>query len=391
MFDITKARRDTPASEHIIHFNNAGSALPPQVVTQAMIEHLQLEARVGGYEAAAINHDQLERPYDALATLLNCHRDEIAVVENATRAWDMAFYGIPFSDGDRILTSMSEYASNYIGFLQMKKRVNVTIEVIPNDEHGQVDVDALRKMMDERVKLVAISHIPTNGGLVQPAKAIGEVVADYPAYYLLDATQSVGQYPVDVDEIGCHMLAATGRKYLRGARGIGFLYVQQEVIPQIEPPLLDIHAAMWDSPTSYTIRADARRFENWEANFVGKIGLGVAVDYALSWEIETIWERVSHLAKLLRQQLSEIDQVTVRDLGQEQCGIVTFDMQSIEAKTIVETAKVNNININISPKYYTLLDMQQRNLHELLRSSVHYYNTEDEIAQFVEVIKTVTI
>jgi cysteine desulfurase / selenocysteine lyase len=380
--DLSRARRETPGCEEVLHFNNAGASLMPQPVLDATVSHLRLEARIGGYEAAGSSREAIERVYDASAALIGCDRDEIAVVENATRAWDMAFYSMPLGPGDRILTAMAEYASNYIAFLQVARRTGARVEPVPNDEHGQLSVDALREMLDERVKLIAITHVPTNGGLVNPAAAVGEVARDAGVLYLLDACQSIGQVPVDVETIGCDMLSATGRKYLRGPRGTGFLYVRRAVLEDLEPPFLDLHAAEWTGAESFEIRSDARRFENWETNFAGKVGLGVAVDYALGWGLEAIWERVRTLAEDLRSRLDDLPGVEVRDLGAERCGIVTFSAQDHAAEDVSRRLSAEGINTSVAPPSSTLLDTQNRNLGPLVRASVHYYNTEEEVSRF---------
>jgi cysteine desulfurase / selenocysteine lyase len=385
--DLSRARRDTPGCEEVLHFNNAGASLMPEPVLDATVSHLRLEARVGGYEAAGRSREAIERVYDATADLIHCDRDEVAVVENATRAWDMAFYSVPFEPGDRILTAMAEYASNYIPFLQVARRTGAKVEPVPNDEHGQLSVEALREMVDERVKLIAITHVPTNGGLVNPAAAVGEVAREAGVLYLLDACQSIGQVPIDVNTIGCDMLSATGRKYLRGPRGTGFLYVRRAVLEDLEPPFLDLHAAEWTGRNSFEIRADARRFENWETNFAGKAGLGVAVDYALEWGLEKIWERVKTLAEDLRAQLGELPGVEVRDLGAERCGIVTFSVEGHAAGDVSRRLSGEGINTSVSPASSTLLDMQDRNLEALVRASVHYYNTEEEVSRFCEALE----
>ena len=385
--DISRARRETPGCEEVLHFNNAGASLMPEPVVDATVSHLRLEARIGGYEAAERSTDAIERVYDASAALIGCDRDEIAVIENATRAWDMAFYSIPLGPGDRILTAMAEYASNYIAFLQVARKTGAKVEPVPNDEHGQISVEDLRKMVDERVRLISITHVPTNGGLVNPAAEVGKVAREAGVLYLLDACQSIGQVPIDVRTIGCDMLSATSRKYLRGPRGTGFLYVRRAILEDLEPPFLDLHAAEWTDKESFEIRRDARRFENWETNFAGKVGLGVAVDYTLGWGMGAIWDRIRTLAEDLRSRLNDLPGVEVKDLGAEKCGIVTFSAKGYAAEDISRRLSAEGINTSVAPPSSTLLDTEDRNLGPLVRASVHYYNTEGEVARFCDALE----
>ncbi len=388
-FDLDRARGETPGCENVLHFNNAGAALMPQRVLDAVVNHLQLEATIGGYEAKEREIAAVEHVYDAAARLMNCAAEEIAFIENATRAWDMAFYSIPFRSGDRILTAKSEYASNYIAYLQVARRTGAVVEVIPDDEYGATSVDALREMIDERVKLISISHVPTQGGLVNPAKEIGAVAREAGVLYLLDACQSVGQMPIDVKEIGCDILSTTGRKYLRAPRGTGLLYVRRDLIEQFEPPFLDLHAATWIDEDSFEIRSDARRFENWEMYYAGKIALGVAIDYALNWGIDVTWGRIHSLASRLRSQLSELRGVATHDLGRERCGIVTFTVDGIAPLEIRKKLASEKINVTVSSGEDNRLDLPSRHLLQLVRASIHYYNTEDEIERFCAAVERV--
>ena len=386
MIDVQRARRETPGCEHVTHLNNAGASLPPQPVLDAVIGHLQLEARVGGYEAHEQNEQAIGRFYGAAAELVGAGSGEIAFSSSATRAWDMAFYGFPFERGDRILTAVAEYISNYIAYIQVANRAGVEVVPVPSDEYGQVSVDSLRRLVDERVKLIAITHVPTNGGLVNPAAEIGAVARDAGIPYLLDACQSVGQLPVDVEEIGCDLLSATGRKYLRGPRGTGFLYVRSSLLDRLEPPFLDMRAADWVEPDRYELRPDAIRFEEWEQAYAAKAGLATAIDYALGWGLDSIWQRVAELGESLRAQLGEISGVTVRDLGEVRCGIVTFTVDGVEANDLKKRLSRERINVTASPRSSTLLDSRARGLPDLVRASVHYYNTEEELDRLVETV-----
>ncbi|WP_025109678.1 aminotransferase class V-fold PLP-dependent enzyme [Pseudomonas sp. H1h] len=388
--NIEQLRADTPAVAHLIHFNNAGAALMPAPVIETMTRHIQLEANLGGYEAAGQCSAEVESVYGTIGRLINAQADEIAVIENATRAWDMAFYSLPLRPGDVVLTSTTEYAGNYIPYLQLQQQRGIEIRIMPNDEHGQVSLSSLKDMLDDdRVALISLPVIATNGGPVQPIEQIGALARAAGVLYLLDACQGVGQMPIDVQKIGCHMLAATSRKYLRGPRGMGFLYVERGLCQNLEPAFLDLHAASLQTADSFTIRPDARRFENWECNVAAKLGLGAAVEYALAQGIEPMWLRIQHLAEYLRQQLTEIPGVTPRDLGAIKSGIVTFTHRDSSAVQIQQwlAAQGKRINVTTSTCRSTMLDMQQRDLLEVSRASLHAYNTEAEIDTMIAALR----
>ena len=389
-FDVDRARIDTPGAGRVTHLNNAGAALPPKQATEAVVDYLRREAEIGGYEAAAEASERIEATYPAIAQLIGCRSDEIALVENATRAWDMAFYGLSFEPGDRILTAHAEYASNVIAFIQVAQRTGAVVEVVDDDEHGQLSVPDLRRRLGDHgagpVKLIAVTHVPTHGGLVNPAEEIGAAAREAGVPFLLDACQSIGQVQVNVETIGCDLLSATGRKFLRGPRGTGFLYVRESMLEKLEPPFLDLHAATWTAPDRYEMRADARRFENWEANFAARIGLGVAVDYALSWGLEPIETRVRELAQALRDRLEAVDGVTVHDRGDRLCGIVTFTLDGIPAQAVQRHLAEQGINTSVSVAGHARLDLPLRGLGDIVRASVHYYNTDEELNRLVEAL-----
>jgi selenocysteine lyase/cysteine desulfurase len=300
------------------------------------------------------------------------------VVENATRAWDMAFYALRFDAGDRILCARAEYESNVIAFLQVAQRTGARVEYVPNDEHGQVSLDALREAIDERVKLIAITHVPSNGGLVNPVEEIGAIARAAGITYLVDGCQALGQLPIDVERIGCDMFSATG-----------LLYVRRELIGDLEPPLLDLHAARWVADDRYEIRPDAKRFENWEQYVAGKLGLGAAARYAREWGLEAIAERVGALAARLREGLGGVEGANVHDLGLRKCGIVSLTVDGLTSTEVKDALAERAINVSVNPRHYTLFDMEARGLPDLVRASVHYYNSEDEVDRLVDAVAAI--
>jgi selenocysteine lyase/cysteine desulfurase len=264
------------------------------------------------------------------------------------------------------------------------------IDVIPNDASGATDPQALEMMIDDKVRLIAITWIPTNGGLVNPAASIGKIARAHGIPYLLDACQAPGQMPVDVDELGCDFLSATGRKFMRGPRGTGFLYVRSKMLGHIEPYMLDHYGAPWTAPQEYEMRSDARRFETWERAPALHLGLGAAADYALDIGLKTIRTRVTKLADNLRDELDKMPGITVQDIGTQKCAIVTFTHEQVECDAIMSAMSEEGINVSVSRAPSTLLDAKARNLTDLVRVSPHYYNSEEELEIFLSVLRGVT-
>ncbi|MFZ9038113.1 MAG: aminotransferase class V-fold PLP-dependent enzyme [Gammaproteobacteria bacterium] len=380
---------DLLAAAGTMHLDNAGAALMPRCVLETQIEHLRLEAAVGGYEAARQKQAEIEAVYASVARLINCRPDEVAIVENATVGWMMAFYAIPFERGDRILTAEAEYASNYLAYLQLARDRGVSVETIPSTADGEVCVESLKAMLDDRVRLISITHIPTNGGLVNPVEEIGAVARAHGITYLVDACQSAGQVALDVDVIQCDLLSATGRKFLRGPRGVGFLYVSKRIVESLHPPMIDLFSATWIDAEHYELRKDARRFENWENNYSARLGLGSAVDYALEIGLDNIEAEVTRLAASLRAMLAEIPAVRVHDIGKRKCGIVSFSVAGVDAAEVETRLRQGGIHVSVSTPNSTLIDATRRQLPEVVRASVHYYNQDSELQALVDLVKSI--
>lgn len=384
--DVAVLREDTPGVSQLVHFNNAGTGLALKPSLDAVKEHLDLEARIGGYEAAAAAKARMDEFYTALAALLGCQPYEIAYVENATRAWDMAFYGIDFREGDRIVTGRAEYVSNYVAFLQMKQRKGIEIDIVEDDASGQIDLRGLQSAIGAKTRLIALTHIPTFSGLINPAEEVGEIARTAGVLYLLDACQSAGQIPLNVNDIGCHMLSGTGRKYLRGPRGTGFLYVSDAVLDQIDPPFIDLQSANWIDEATYELVPHARRFETWERYVAGQIGLGAAVSYAIGFGMERIGNRICGLGAQLRSELSGHSEIAIHDKGARKGGIVSFTYSNEPASQTKARLSEAAINVSVSQASSAQIDLPHRGLSSVVRASLHAFNTEEEIELFVKAL-----
>jgi len=387
--EVQQLRGETRGTTEKIHFNNAGASLPPDVVVETVMNYLQEEALQGGYEVEAKYHPQLENVYPLIARLINAGTDEVATVENASVGWGIAFNGIDFKTGDEVITSEMEYVTNLIGFLNARKNYGIEIKVIQNDEQGNFSLSALEQAISLKTRLIAITHIASTAGGMTPIVEIGKIARKHQILYLVDACQSAGQVPIDVKEIGCDMLAVTGRKYLRAPRGTGFLYIRKEIQGQLRSFFMDGFSAPIVSETDFKTRDDARRFELYEKNRALTLGLGKAIEYALNIGVGRIWQRVQYLAGELRRELKTIDGITVHDSGDQQCGIVTFSVPGVDSLSVRNQLKAKNINVSIAKAISAVFYMNKNHLSIILRASVHYYNTEDEIKILCDELKSI--
>lgn len=380
--DIATIRSHTPASQQIIHFNNAGASLSPSGVQTAVIQHLQLEQQIGGYEAAKKSHSTLENFYSAFSKLLNCDQSEIAWADSATHGWNALVQAIPFTKGDKIITGQNEYASNFLTFLHLHKTRGIQVEIIPNDASGALCLERLEAAIDNTVKLISLTHIASHNGRIQPAEQVGAIARKHGILYILDACQSAGQVALDVEKLGCDMLTGTGRKYLRGPRGTGFLYISKQKLDQLNPASIDLHSANWTTSSTYKLREDARRFESFEHFVAGKIGLAAAVDYALEIGLDAIQARVMQLGQRLRSTLREIEGITVHDQGQPLSGIISFSSRFEDAQSLQNRLQKSAMNSSVILAASSRIDSEYLGLGDRNRASVHYYNTDDEIDNF---------
>ena len=396
--DVDRLRADTPGSARVNHLNNAGSALPPSIVVDTMVEHLRLEEEIGGYEAHAAAQAQIDAVYPSVAALLHSRPDQISLVESATSAWDRGFAALVHSGqipaGSRILISGAEYASNVIPAMQMARHHQAVVEVIPSDAAGLVDVNALAGMLNSSVAAVLINHCPSQNGLINDAAAIGAAIraSGSGAWYVLDACQSVGQLEVDAPAIGADFLSATGRKFLRGPRGTGFLYSSDRALTELEPFPLDLHGATW-IPGGYEVATGGRRYESWEKSYAAILGMGAAIDYALACGMPLLRERISALAEYARTGLAALPGIVVRDGGAtaaERSGIVTITHDHMPAAELAPAIKARGVNVSLSTPDYSRDAFDTAGISGLVRISPHAYNTQAEIDSLIDIVAELT-
>jgi len=208
---------------------------------------------------------------------------------------------------------------------------------------------------------------------------VGAVCRAAGVTYLLDACQAAGQMDLDVTALGCDLLSATGRKFLRAPRGTGFLYVRSGILEQLRPPFIDAGSAVWTGPETYEVLPGATRFEAWERSWANQLGLGAAVEYALALGLDEIAVRVTALGAGLRERLRELPGVTVHDRGTQRCGIVTFTVDGYGPGDVVQRLAGAGVRVWTVPAVAAQLDLGRRGLPEVVRASVHYTSTEEEL------------
>jgi cysteine desulfurase / selenocysteine lyase len=388
--NIEAVRADTSGCEGKIYLDSAGSSLMPGPVVQKMKQYIEEEALSGGYTLARLKAAEVYEFYVETAKLLNCQPANIAFMYNATDAYSKALSSIPFKPGDCILTSNDDYASNQIAFISLQKRFGITIIRCQNLANGDIDFDNFEQLVaTHRPVLTAITHIPTNSGMIQDAEKVGEICRRHNTWYLLDACQSVGQMVVDVQKIGCDFLSATGRKFLRGPRGTGLLYVSDKVLAaNLSPLFIDMRGATWSQPGDFDMQQTAKRFETWEFPYASVIGLAAAIKYANTVGLENIQEYNAMLVSRLRNNLANNNTIQLLDKGSRRSAILTFAAKALTQDTLEELLKKHNIIYSVSTKSAALIDFTNKAVDWAIRLSPHYFNTAAEMDAVSEILQS---
>lgn len=386
-----KFRNETRGISGKLFMNSAGSSLMPESVTEKMTAYIRKEEELGGYATEALLADDIRGFYTATARLLNCEEHQVAFAYNATDAYARALSAIPFRSGDYILISNDDYVSNQIAFLSLQKRLGIKILRGENLDNGDLNLeDFEQKIKQFSPRLVSLTHIPTNSGLVQDAEAVGKLCRTYDIWYLLDACQSVGQMPVDVQKIGCDFLSATGRKFLRGPRGTGFLYASDKALEKgLEMLMPDMRGGEWTGINSYHTEKSARRFEFFDISYSSLIGLKEAIRYANDAGLDQIADYNAGLCRRLRENLHTVPGLTLLDKGSHICSIVTFHLEGQTLEHIENILVSENVVYSVSRKKNAMIDMSRKGVEWVIRFSPHYFNTAEEIDRISEIVASI--
>jgi len=389
--DVAAERAATPGCATVAHLNNAGAALPTAATLDTVIDHLRLEADIGGYEAEAAVSDRVTAVRASAAQLLGASVGEVAITGSDTEGFTKALWGLLLAGGlargRRILVDRIAYDSHYMGLLQVSDLAGTVIEAVPSTPDGTLDLDALGAALAAGdVALANLTHVGTHRGLVNPVAEAARLCRDAGAVTFVDACQSVGQLPVDVGTIGCDVLTGTGRKWLRGPRGTGFVYVRQGFTPALVPVGIDGRSATWDGDHHYRLEDGVQRFIPFETPVAVRLGLGTAIDHLLDLGIEAVAERVGAVAEELRDLLGDIDGVVVHDGGLRRCGIVTFTVEGHDPGEVAARARTAGVNVSVTDRPAARLDLGGDRPSGVVRASPHYYSTSDELVRLAEVV-----
>ncbi len=390
--DINQIRSETPACNDKLFFNSAGSSLMPTPVSQIVHEYLHKEEALGGYYVSDSHEDVLKGFYAEAAKLLHCSPAEIAYTHDATESFSRALSSIPFQQGDCIVTSSLDYTSNQIQYLSLQKRFGIHIHRIGLTMQGNLNITEAEELIKQhRPRLVAVTHIPTNTGTIQDVAAIGKICAQYEdVHYLIDACQSVGMIDVDVNELNCDFLSGTGRKFLRGPRGTGFLYVANRVLQtEMSPLFVDGRSAIWNAVNDYDLSPTARRFETWEASYAGKMGLMAAFQYANNLGIASIQQYNIELVQDLRNRLQSVSAIEMYDRGSHLSNIITIRKKD---KSLAEMEKVlsdASVFYSVSTTEWGLIDFAEKGVDWVIRISPHYFNTTEELDVLCKILDSI--
>lgn len=382
-------RKSTPGWTDGLHLNHSGASLMSSSSLKAIQDHFSLESSLGPMDAALAVKDRIQTLREQTAQLLNAESNEIAFQSSASSAFGAVWASLqPLRPGDRILVTRQEWGGNLETYQRSAARTGAQVEELPSLPDGRLDMEAVEKVLDEKVRWLSLTWLPANSGMIHDAIALGRLARSFEVPFFIDAGQALGQLPIDVRVLGCDVLKSTARKHLRGPRGTAILYVRREFLEQLDPPWVDVYSAPW----AKNLRMDAGRFETSEQPIALLLGLLQAVDLALEIGVGSIAERVQGLAAQLRLRLSSTKGITIRDEANGPLsGLVSFTVEGMLAADVKLRLAEKKIRVGANGVPYTPLDMTARGLEGVVRASLSYLNELDDVERLATALESLVV
>lgn len=383
---LARIRRDTPGLKGRLNLDNAGSSFMATPVIERMKAALEQDVLLGGYVAQEQQQNELDDIYPTLAALFGGLATDYAVVGSAVDGWTKAFYSLPLELGDNIVTAYTEYCANYVAYLQLKEKRGVEIRVARMAAEGGVDLEHLESLVDANTKLISITHMPSSSGEIVDVAAVGRIARKHDILFQLDACQSAGHIPLNVNDLGCDIMTGTARKFLRGPRGIGFLYVNERARQKMEPIVLTNQSAAWVQSDKYDLRSDTRVFEAWERSVVNQLGFKAALDYYQNIGVKEAGHTLLNVADYLRSGLAVKSNVSMTCPHSARSAIITFNLTGLSPEDVKMRMEGHGISTQIASVNHTRLDLEARQIDKAVRVSPHYYTTSEDVDRFLDVL-----
>ncbi len=372
------------------HFNHAGASIPPPEVVARVIRHLELEAVIGGYEAAEEVAVEVDGVVGALGELIGAAPGDVVAVESATRAWEQVLWSLALSHrwghGDRIVVDGFAYASSWATLLRLRDAVGVEIAVAPSRPDGTVDPAQIADATDDRTRLVLVTHVPTHVGTVSDVAGVGAALAGRDLVYAVDLAQSLGQLPIDVGAIGCHLAFAPGRKFLRAPRGTGVLYLAASVAETLEPLAVDLTTATTITAGGYELAPGVARFGLFEHSVALRLGLGEAARHAVA-------RGLTRISAEVQARTTEVVELVAATPGFELLappplsGIVSVTHERLDPDQVRAHLRDQGVSTWVAAVGGSPLDQAARLARPAVRISPHYSTTDDEVERLARALR----
>ena len=377
-----------------VYLNNAGAGIMSQNTYDVIVNHMNLEMAVGAYKAATLQAERVQEFYSNSAKLLNAHsKDEIAFIDSASRGWNLVMYGLNISKNDTIVTLESEYGTNLLTIYDIAKHTGCSVNVVKCNNDGSVNVDAVTNALISGGTVLAISHVAAQGSIVNPVVELGQTAKKYGALYIVDGCQAVGQLNVDVQEIQCHAYMAAGRKWLRGPRGTGILYVRTGApirTPQIDLASADLVFGDKGNVIDVQIRKDAKQFELWEKSTASLLGLSNAIKEYLDHGIELSTLEIVAKANKIRNCISNNPNLLLVGNPHTPVGTAGFYLADPSRESMVKDLfEKHGFIISCMCDWDCPIFFPKNGVQYIFRLTPHYYTPDEDIDAICALISSI--